>query len=616
MKSTCVSGLVTGLALTLSAGTALAQNQGFALNRFDPSETGSDWFATETLDFRGDVRPAFGIVPEWGWKPLVIYDAESDDEISAVVQHQVYLHVGASLVFLERIRLGASFPMSVYTAGDGGTVDGVAYQTEEGFAPGDLRLGADVRIVGEFGGPASLAAGIQVHVPTGKRDAFAGDGKARIAPRLMLAGDADVFTYALKVGANVRLQDDQSFGGKAFGPELTWAAAAGVRLLDGALVLGPEVYGSTVVADFGEAATGDTLSAETTPLEIVIGGHYAHSSGMRFGLGAGPGLTRGFGTPVVRVVGSVEWFLPYEEEVPPPPDSDKDGIVDTDDACPTVPGERSDDPKKNGCPPPDSDKDGVLDRDDACPKVPGERSDDPKKNGCPPPPPDGDKDGVIDSADACPTVPGDKSDDPTKNGCPPDTDGDGIWDKDDACPKEPGPKSDDPTKHGCPLPVDTDGDGIFDPEDACPTVKGEPNTDPKKHGCPKAKITGKTIEIFERVEFDTARSTIRPESNPVLTAVYDIMSKHPEIELVSVEGHTDNVGPKVYNKNLSIARASAVVDWLVRKGINKKRLTSKGFGDEKPIQDNGTPEGRQDNRRVEFKIVKSGEIQGEIKEAP
>ena len=562
----------TGAAIAFFAGQAAAQNQGFALDRFEPSEAGSDWFALESLDFRGTVRPTFGIVPEWAYKPLVIYDADGN-EFSPIVEHQVFLHLNASLVIIDRLRVGVSFPMAVATIGDGGMVDGVTYEAAQGFAPGDLRLGLDARIVGEYGDPAVFAVGIQVHAPTGSQDAFAGDGKARIAGRLMLAGDVSYFTYAVRVGANGRLQDDD-FAGAPFGTEFTYGASAGVRLVDGALVIGPEFYGSSVVSDGADGFT----AATGTPLELLVGAHYALDNGLRFGLGAGPGLTRGLGAPVVRVLGAIEWSMPYEEEAAPPPPPP---------------------------PPSDRDKDGIVDNDDACPDTPGVSDPDPAKNGCPPPPPDTDGDKIIDAEDACPTVPGVAHDDPKKNGCPPDTDGDGIIDGEDACPTEPGPRSDDPAKNGCPLPKDSDGDGILDDVDACPQVKGEPNTDPKKHGCPKAQIIGKVIKIMERVEFDTDRATIRPESDAILTAVLDILKKHPEIQSVSVEGHTDNVGPKFYNRNLSKARAASVVTWLTAKGIDKKRLTSEGFGDTKPIDTNDTPDGRQNNRRVEFHITKT-----------
>ncbi|HAE34451.1 MAG TPA: hypothetical protein DCG22_01565 [Bacteroidetes bacterium] len=164
--------------------------------------------------------------------------------------------------------------------------------------------------------------------------------------------------------------------------------------------------------------------------------------------------------------------------------------------------------------------------------------------------------------------------------------------------------SDDPAKNGCPPPKDTDGDGILDPEDACPDQAGVPSTDPKKHGCPKAKIEKGQIKILEQVKFKTASDVILPESDEILQAVKKILDENPDIELISVEGHTDSRGGAGYNRALSKRRAASVVKWLTKNGIDKSRLTSKGFGPDKPIDTNDTPEGRQNNRRVEFHIVK------------
>jgi hypothetical protein len=112
----------------------------------------------------------------------------------------------------------------------------------------------------------------------------------------------------------------------------------------------------------------------------------------------------------------------------------------------------------------DRDRDGVIDSEDACPDEAGLAVSDPSKNGCPEDgfepaaPVDGDGDGVLDADDACPDQLGDPSEDPRKNGCPAevavahDGDGDGIVDEKDACPHDAGQPSDEPATHGCPPP--------------------------------------------------------------------------------------------------------------------------------------------------------------------
>jgi OOP family OmpA-OmpF porin len=280
-------------------------------------------------------------------------------------------------------------------------------------------------------------------------------------------------------------------------------------------------------------------------------------------------------------------------------------VFDDEDACPDVPGVRTDDPKTNGCPVvarADRDGDGVFDDEDACPDVAGVRTSDPKTNGCPPPPPDRDGDGIPDNVDACPDVPGVKTDDPKTNGCPSDRDKDGIYDKDDACPDVPGVKTDDPKTNGCPPDPDRDKDGILNDVDACPDVPGPKSDDPKTSGCPRVFIKNAMIQILEQPKFDFNKSVIKKESDSLLTEVAKVMVDHPEIKHVRVEGNTDNVGNAPYNKILSQQRAQAVVTWLIAHGVEKDRLTAKGMGKENPLVSNDTDAGRAANRRVEFHI--------------
>lgn len=552
------------LPVLVTPALALAQSETFALNRYNPSERGSDWFANESLDLRGHVRPAIGIVGDWSYKPLVLYDT-SGDEIEAIVRHQVFAHLGGALVLWDRLRLGVNLPLLVYNKGATATVAGATFSSEDATTLGDLRLGADVRLLGAYEEAFTLAVGAQLFLPTGNEAAYASDGAVRVQPRLMGAGDIGSFAYAAQVGFNYRAHDGE-LDGVPFGSEFNFSAAAGLRLLDKKLLIGPELIGSTVVSD------GDAVFARrSTPLELLFGGKYRATDSVRVGAGIGPGLSRGFGSPAVRVLASLEWMPDVEKPGPAKPsDRDGDGIVDTDDACPDEPGRPHEEPQKNGCPPTDRDGDTIFDDEDACPSEPGEANEDPEKHGCPPPPSDRDGDGIVDDKDACPDEPGEANEDPQKNGCPP--------------------------------PGDRDGDTITDDVDGCPDEPGQASADPKKHGCPKAKIEKTEIVIFDRVEFELDSANLLPESDAVLGEVLKILQTHAEFTKVSVEGHTDSRGTDGYNQQLSQRRAATVVDWLASRGIDKKRLASKGFGESRPVDTNDTEAGRQNNRRVEFHI--------------
>jgi len=101
------------------------------------------------------------------------------------------------------------------------------------------------------------------------------------------------------------------------------------------------------------------------------------------------------------------------------------------------------------------------------------------------------------------------------------------------------------------------------------------------------------------INFDTGKSTIKPESKPIIAQIVQMLKANPKLN-ISVEGHTDNVGNPKSNKTLSDERAKAVVSAIVAQGIDAKRLSALGHGQDKPIADNKTEEGRAKNRRVEL----------------
>jgi OmpA-OmpF porin, OOP family len=258
-------------------------------------------------------------------------------------------------------------------------------------------------------------------------------------------------------------------------------------------------------------------------------------------------------------------------------DKDGDGIYDKDDACPDVAGLK----QFNGCP--DSDLDGIEDSKDECPNEAGLA----EFNGCP----DTDGDGVADKNDACPDVPGLKS----LAGCP-DTDGDGVADKDDKCVDVKGPKE----NNGCPWP-DRDGDGVYDKDDRCPDVKGTA----ANNGCPEVsdEAIKRLNDYAKTILFDSGKSSFQQRTYPVLEAITAILQEYPNSNF-SIEGHTDSDGSDAANQKLSEDRAAAVKDYLVSKGINSARLSSKGFGESMPIDTNKTKAGKANNRRTEVKLVK------------
>lgn len=101
------------------------------------------------------------------------------------------------------------------------------------------------------------------------------------------------------------------------------------------------------------------------------------------------------------------------------------------------------------------------------------------------------------------------------------------------------------------------------------------------------------------IHFDTDQATIKPESRPILEQIVALLKGNPGLRL-NVEGHTDNVGTPEHNRKLSEARARTVVEAVVAQGVDAKRLHPAGYGQERPVADNRTEEGRAKNRRVEL----------------
>lgn len=108
--------------------------------------------------------------------------------------------------------------------------------------------------------------------------------------------------------------------------------------------------------------------------------------------------------------------------------------------------------------------------------------------------------------------------------------------------------------------------------------------------------------VLKNIEFDLAKATLRSTSFPELDRLVKLLESYPSM-IIEIGGHTDNTGSKAINEKLSAERAKAVVDYLVEKGIAQNRLTYAGYADTQPIADNKTETGRQQNRRVEFKVV-------------
>jgi len=243
----------------------------------------------------------------------------------------------------------------------------------------------------------------------------------------------------------------------------------------------------------------------------------------------------------------------------------------------------------------DTDGDGYVDTQDACPTQSGVAP-----NGCPPPViVDTDKDGIPDERDACPQEPDDGQPPSATDGCPnKDLDADGILIPEDKCPTEKGIAPD-----GCPV-RDKDADGVPDDVDKCPEQPETKNGFEDADGCPDElpKAVAKFSGVIKGIEFDFGKATIRKGSNQLLDEAVKVLGEYKDLR-ISITGFTDDVGERQKNVDLSEARANAVKTYIVGKGIDAGRIETHGAGPDQPIADNKTEKGRQQNRRIEFKLI-------------
>ncbi|MDM8349255.1 OmpA family protein [Pseudomonas sp. sp1636] len=158
---------------------------------------------------------------------------------------------------------------------------------------------------------------------------------------------------------------------------------------------------------------------------------------------------------------------------------------------------------------------------------------------------------------------------------------------------------------------DEDGDGVFDRRDRCPGTA--PNTPVRHNGCPSPQYASPPevmapdepavpVRVELDVKFDFDKSVVKENSHADIKSLADFMMQYPQTT-TTVEGHTDSIGSDAYNQGLSERRANAVRDVLVEQhGIATGRVAAVGYGESRPVADNGAESGRAINRRVEAAV--------------
>jgi outer membrane protein OmpA-like peptidoglycan-associated protein len=441
-------------------------------------------------------------------------------------------------------------------------------------APLDPRLAFKARIFrrGIFG----LAAAAILTFPLGDHSAFLGDTNVTAQSKIIGDLTRGPITAAINFGAIIRaktrIYDPYDLAANLpsprliadVGDELTWSVGLAYRFVHW-VGIGAEAYGLIPVVGDHRDFTAD-----------VLGGlQFFPSRSLVVAAGAGAGvITSADRRDLYRVFLGLSW-APAEAARGATLgglDSDNDGIPDAQDLCPNEPEDRDGFDDEDGCPDPDNDSDGIPDKRDRCPNEPEDRDGFQDEDGCPDT--DNDRDGIPDAQDKCPNDPEDRDGFQDDDGCPDlDNDGDGIPDAVDKCPNEP------ETRNG------------IDDDDGCPDSGG-------------AVVVGTgRINVPEPIQFETGRTGVAARSEALLDRLADKLKANLQVKRIRIEGHTDDVGTARKNQELSQARAEAVREHLIKRGVEPDRLQAVGYGNTRPLDKRRTAGARARNRRVEFIIV-------------
>ncbi len=541
------------LALVFGSTEALAQTQlegGFDPDIFHPASGSEALIVSDRPRLGAPNTLKVGIMGGFAQDLLRVCKtaACSGDEYGSVVQAR---GTGWALFsFSTRFgEAGLALPFSVFNRSD---FDAVPDRDLSSTALGDLRISYKYGFLGDrkFGAGVKLAASL----PTGKTEDYLGGPGAGLEGHVL--ADVDLGRAIIAVSGGFRHNTDEAqLSNLIIQDSVVYSGGVEVPVLAKKLSVIGEAHGSVGV---GSDSSGEIVN----PFEALGGLRFRFGDAWSGLAGAGAGIGNGYGSPAFRAFFGLSYQRAGESRA-----AVGHGVIIA---------KVDPEPEPHVVEAPDPDQDGIRGDLDMCPDEPedidGEKDDD----GCPDAD-DGDKDGILGAADKCP----DKAED-----------ADGFQD-DDGCPDD-----------------DDDGDGIRGDMDLCPDKPEDVDGEDDNDGCPDlgavVTTTGSLEEIDERIPFERNKARLLPESFAMIEKIAKLLESNPQIKLLSIEGHTDDLGTGDFNLKLSRSRANAVRKRLV--GFHKvdpKRLKIVGHGDKHPrFEVVGDDEDtRAKNRRVEFVIV-------------
>lgn len=566
----------------------------------------------------------FGLVTTYLRKPIVLQaaSASSDGTEMPGVDHLVNTTFLWSYGLTDRLELGFALPTTLYQNGSG--ITGVTSSTATPLprtAIRDMRFGLAWAVLPRARAWPSeglaVTARFDMAAPTGEKRSFASEPSAVWMPSVAAEWRRGGVFAGAELGA--RLRGTASLGGTRLGSQLVIAAGFGVEILPAErLSAALEMFALPTFAQQQDGArdpaTNETVWKDSTrklvPAEWMATVRSAPVPGGDFSLSAsgGTGLPltdpSSLTTPDYRFVLGVRY-------APLARDTDGDGVMDRDDACPTQREDRDGFQDEDGCVDADNDRDGIPDEVDRCRDKPEDADGFKDEDGCPDldddgdgipdaedqcrnkaedkdgfedsdgcPDPDDDGDGIPDAQDKCPRAAEDMDGFNDADGCPdPDNDIDGIPDAQDKCPLSREDKDNFQDDDGCP-DLDNDADGIPDDMDKCPlqaeTIDGRDDLD----GCPEpgakdlTSIQGSRVTVAGPVGFAPGQAKLAPAMRTQVAMIAQRVRGMVPVDRVIIEAYADKPGDNPANEKLASDRAEALRQVFLTAGFPVTLITA------------------------------------------
>ncbi len=636
-----VIAFLASLALLSLSTPVLAQSQEFDANAFNPPMDNYGLLTMHSSQMYPQYRLGAGLYLHYMNQPLVMTQLAGDRtsrETKELIGDRLKMDLTFAMAFCDYYEAGFDLPVLLYQNGDG-------FEADRGISTsafGDFRLHQKFRALDREKWPVGLALVTTLVFPSGDEGSYFGNHG--VGAEFVLVVDGQVGPVLLAANVGYRIRDEVKVyeiitpnGGSKFSQQIDDELLFAI----GAQYFTP-IENLSALLEF----RGSTLAEEpfnqrfNNPLFLDLGARYlveqygisvsaAVEVGLNSGYGVGPAgffvnLGWNWDKPDQDKDGSideVDQCIDQPEDVDgfkdedgcPDPDNDEDGLLDAVDQCPDEAEDKDDYRDSDGCPDTDNDMDGIPDIQDQCPMAAEDKDGDRDKDGCPDL--DTDEDGIEDIQDQCMLQAEDKDGFEDEDGCPdPDNDKDGILDTSDQCPNEVEDKDFFQDEDGCPEP-DNDRDGVLDADDRCPVQPETINGNEDADGCPdEGEVVvidkGDRLELKAKVEFEPAAALLKRSSFSLLDQIVQTIKAHGSYGLLIVESHTDAGVSEKIQKELSLARAQMVKAYLVNHGLAEGTVKAVGIGSEQPIASNRTRKGREENNRVEFKILSKDAISG------